>query len=86
MSDALITGIIAITVCLINNYFQAKQTAKANDKTIALIEYKINELSDRVKQHNEVITRTYRLEESTALQDAELKRQNERLKILEAKA
>jgi len=86
MSDALITGIIAIAVCLINNYFQAKQTAKANDKTIALIEYKINELSDRVKQHNEVITRTYRLEESTALQDAELKRQNERLKILEAKA
>lgn len=86
MSDALITGIIAVVVCLINNYFQAKQTAKANDKNIALIEYKITELSDRVNRHNEVITRTFRLEESTALQEAELKRQNERLKILEAKA
>ena len=86
MSDALITGLIAIVVCLINNYFQSKQTAKAQDKTIALIEYKITELSDRVNKHNEVIARTYRLEESTALQEAELKRQNERLKILEAKA
>ena len=85
MNEALITGVVAILVCLVNNYFQMKQTAKANDKTVALIEYKINELSDRVRQHNEVITRTYKLEESTALQDAELKRINERLKIVEGK-
>lgn len=85
MNEALITGFVAIVVCLVNNYFQMRQTAKANDKTIALIEYKINELSDRVRQHNEVITRTYKLEESTALQDAELKRINERLKIVEGK-
>ena len=85
MNEALITGVVAILVCLVNNYFQMKQTGKANDKTVALIEYKINELSDRVRQHNEVITRTYKLEESTALQDAELKRINERLKIVEGK-
>ena len=83
MSDALITGIIAIVVCLINNYFQQKQTAKANDKTVALIEYRINELTRKVEAHNNLIERTFRLEENTALQDAELKRINRRLDIVE---
>lgn len=85
MSDALITGLIAIAVCLINNFFQAKQTAKANDKTIALIQMKIDNLTAKVEAHNQLIDRTYRLEESTALQDAEIKRLNERIKIVEGK-
>ena len=86
MSDALITGIIAIVVCLINNYFQAKQTAKANDKTVALIEYRIQELTDKVNKHNNLIERTYHLEEQTALQEAELKRVNARLQAIEGRA
>jgi len=85
MSDALITGLIAIAVCLINNFFQAKQTTKANDKTIALIQMKIDNLTAKVEAHNQLIDRTYRLEESTALQDAEIKRLNERIKIVEGK-
>lgn len=85
MSDALITGLIAIAVCLINNFFQARQTAKANDKTIALIQMKIDNLTAKVEAHNQLIDRTYRLEESTALQDAEIKRLNERIKIVEGK-
>lgn len=85
MSDALITGLIAIAVCLINNIFQARQTAKANDKTIALIQVKIDNLTAKVEAHNQLIDRTYRLEESTALQDAEIKRLNERIKIVEGK-
>lgn len=85
MSDALITGLIAIAVCLINNIFQTRQTAKSNDKTIALIQMKIDNLAAKVEAHNQLIARTYRLEESTALQDAELKRLNERIKIVEGK-
>lgn len=85
MSDALITGLIAIAVCLINNFFQARQTAKVNDKTIALIQMKIDNLTAKVEAHNQLIDRTYRLEESTALQDAEIKRLNERIKIVEGK-
>lgn len=83
LSDALITGLIAIAVCLINNFFQARQTAKAHDKTVALIEYRINELSERVQRHNNLIERTYKLEENTALQEAELKRLNRRLEVVE---
>ena len=61
------------------------RTAKANDKTVALIEYRINELSEKVQRHNNIIERTYKLEENTALQDAELKRLNKRLEIVEGK-
>lgn len=86
MSDAIITGIVAILVCIINNWVQYSKTRQETDKTVALIELRLSELSDRVDRHNQVIERTYKLEESTALQDAELKRLNERLKIMEGKS
>lgn len=86
MSDAIITGIVAILVCIINNWVQFNKTRQETDKTVALIELRLSELSDRVDRHNQVIERTYKLEESTALQDAELKRLNERLKIMEGKS
>ena len=86
MNEALITGFVAIVVCVVNNFFQMKQTAKANDKTVALIEYRINELSEKVQRHNNLIERTYKLEENTALQDAEIKRLNKRLELVEEKA
>ena len=83
MSEALITGLIAIAVCVINNIFQARQTAKVHNETITTINFKIEALQRAVEKHNQLIDRTYRLEESTALQDAELKRINERLRIVE---
>lgn len=86
MSDAIITGVVAILVCIINNWVQYNKTRQETDKTVALIELRLSELSDRVDRHNQVIERTYKLEESTALQDAELKRLNERLKIMEGKS
>lgn len=83
MSEALITGIVAIIVCLLNNWFLMAKQKEATDKTVALIQLKLEELEKSVSKHNSVIERTYKLEESTALQDAELKRLNERLKIVE---
>lgn len=85
MNDAIITGLVAIFVCLINNFVIMSQSKKANDKTVALIEYRLQELAETVKKHNGVIERTYKLEESTALQDAEIKRINRRLEIVEGK-
>lgn len=85
MSDALITGLIAIAVCLINNYFQARQTAKAHVTTITLIDYKIQELTETVKKHNQLVDRVYKVEKDTELQDAELKRLNKRMEIVEEK-
>lgn len=55
----------------------------ANRKSAALMEYRLELLEKKVDLHNQVIDRTYKLEERTELQEAELHRQNERLKILE---
>ena len=57
----------------------------ANRKSAALMEYRLEQLEKKVDIHNSVIDRTYKLEERTELQEAELHRQNERLKILEAR-
>lgn len=79
MSDAIITGIVAILVCIINNWVQFNKTRQETDKTVALIELRLSELSDRVDKHNQLVERTYHLESETALL-------NERLKIMEGKS
>ena len=65
---ALVTGGVTLVVCLINNFLQ-------QSKTRALLEYKLNDLTQRVNKHNDLIERTYRLEE----QSKELTRRLDRL-------
>lgn len=83
MSEALITGAVAIIVGLISGFFQMKQVQKQNDKTVALIDYKLDELTKRVDKHNNVVERTYKLEELTALQEEKIKVANHRIDDLE---
>ena len=52
---ALISAGATLIVCLINNAFQAEKAEKQRNETIALIQYKIDELSDRVNKHNSII-------------------------------
>ena len=83
MNEALITGAVAIIVGLISGFFQMKQVQKQNDKTVALIDYKLDELTKRVDKHNNVVERTYKLEELTALQEEKIKVANHRIDDLE---
>lgn len=85
MNDAVITGVVAIVVCMINNFYQSKHQKEQHDKTIALVEYKLDELTKRVDKHNNVIERTYKLEELTALQEEKIKVANHRIEDLESK-
>lgn len=85
MIEAIITGAVAIVVCMINNYFQQRRSEEQNDKTIALIDYKLTELTKRVDKHNNVIERTYRLEEASAVQEEQIKVANHRIEDLERK-
>lgn len=77
MWDSIIVAVITGGLSLLGVYI-------ANRKSAALMEYRIEQLEKKVDIHNSVIDRTYKLEERTELQEAELHRQNERLKILEA--
>lgn len=63
--SSIITGIVAITTCLITQ-------GMANRKTIALIEFRLGELQKQVEKHNSVIERTYKLEEATAIQQQQI--------------
>lgn len=76
MIEAIITGAVAIVVCMINNYFQ-------NRKSTALIEYKIDELSKRVDKHNSLVERTYKLEKTVSVIEEKIKVENHRIEDLE---
>lgn len=80
MSDivlsALISAAFAVVVCLINNHYQ-------QDKTTAIIQFKLDELTKQVEKHNKVVERTYRLEEESVLYAEKLSVANHRIKDLE---
>lgn len=73
-----ITAGVTLIICLITNHAQSQ-------KTLALMEYRINELTVEVRKHNGLIERTYKLEQDSALHEAELHRVAHRLQILEDK-
>lgn len=73
---AVVTGVCAIIVGLINSHIQASATRK-------LIDYKIEELTQRVEKHNNVIERTYELEKIARVHEEQIIVANHRLKDLE---
>lgn len=73
---SVISATGAVIVCMINSSHQAKTTRN-------LIEYKIEELTKRVDKHNNVVERTYRLEENQAVMQEQLKVANHRIADLE---
>ena len=77
--SASISAGAALVVCLITQAMQAR-------KTEALLSYKLDELTKRVDKHNNIIERTYKLEELTAVQEEQIKVANHRIEDLEAKA
>lgn len=76
--SAIITGVVAIIVCLLNSHHQANATRN-------LIEYKLNELTKRVDKHNNVIERVYALEQHEAVVDEKIDVANHRIADLESK-
>lgn len=76
MTETIIVAVLSLVGTLCGAYF-------ANRKSSALIAYRLEQLEKKVSKHNNVIERTYKLEEQTALQEAELKRVNHRLEDLE---
>ena len=55
----------------------------ANRKSAALIAYRLEELEKKVDKHNQVIERTYRLEEQEAILEEKIKVANHRIEDLE---
>ena len=81
--SAAITGVIAIIVCMINNSFQSQRAEKQHHATIALIEYRLDELKKKVELHNNAVERLYKAEKAIELHDERIRVANHRLNDLE---
>lgn len=76
--SACISAAVTLLVCLISNHSQ-------NEKTRALMEYKLEELTKRVDKHNNVVERTFFLEKKMEVQEEQIKVANHRISDLEGK-
>lgn len=73
---AVITEVVTLLVCIINNRAQ-------HNKTIALFDYKLSELTKKVEKHNNLIERTYELEKKMEVQEEKMRVANHRIDDLE---
>lgn len=81
--QALVSAAATLLVCLINNHYQRIEAEKKHSETITLITYRIDELTEKVNKHNNLIERTYQLENRADLQEEKLKVANHRIDDLE---
>lgn len=83
MIEAIITGVVAIVVCMINNAYQRKESEKQHNTTIALIEYKLDQLTHKVDLHNNAVERLYAVEKKCEVYDEKFRVANHRIGDLE---
>ena len=60
MSEGIIVALIGVIGTFAGSYF-------TNRKTMALIEYRLKQLEEKVSKHNNLIERTYELEKQVAV-------------------
>lgn len=76
MTEAIIVAVLGLVGTLTGSYL-------ANRKSAALVAYRLEQLEQKVNKHNNLIERTYSLEESVALMDERQKVANHRIEDLE---
>lgn len=89
MSDAvlvaLITGGFSVLAVIMTNVAANRNMQAQMDKQLALFQQRLADLADRVSKHNNVIDRTYALEQRVTVQDEKIKVANHRIDDLEKK-
>lgn len=78
MTEGIIIAILSLVGTLAGSYFSNRAGQK-------LIAYRIEKLEEKVDKHNQVIERTYKLEEDTAVLNEKIKVANHRIDDLERK-
>lgn len=83
MNEALIAAGATLIVCLINNFFQNKQSDKKHDETINLITYRLEQLEKKVDLHNNAVERLYEVEKRLGIDEEKIRVANHRIEDLE---
>lgn len=76
VATALISGGVTLLVCLLTNHYQQSQV-------MAVLQVKLEELTRQVNKHNQLVERTYRLEEQMHVHEEKIKVANHRIDNLE---
>lgn len=76
MNETILVALLSFAGTLAGAYFSQR-------KSTALISYRLEQLEDKVHKHNNLIERTYKLEEKSTLQDEKIKVANNRIRDLE---
>jgi len=79
MTDAIIVAIITGAFSFLGVYF-------SNRKSAALVEYRLQQLEEKVQAHNNLVERMYEAEDRLNIQDEKLKVANHRIDDLERSA
>ena len=74
--ETILVALLSLAGTLAGAYFASRKSA-------ALVAYRLEQLEGKVDKHNQVIERTYALEESVALMDERVKVANHRIADLE---
>ena len=77
MTEAIIVAALGLVGTLVGS---------SNRKSTALIAYRLEQLEQKVSKHNNLVERTYALEESVALMDERVRVANHRIADLEGHA
>jgi len=72
MSETILVALITGGLALLGTYI-------SNSKNAALIAYRLEQLEKKVELHNQVVERTYKLEERTELQEEKIAEINRRM-------
>ena len=76
MTDAVIVALLSLAGTLIGSYLSSRKSA-------ALLAYRLEQLEQKVQAHNNLIYRTYRLEDRVNVQEEQIKVANHRISDLE---
>jgi len=76
--ETIIVGVLAMIGTLGGSYFASRKTA-------VLVVYRLEQLENKVNKHNNVIERTYKLEEKCCLFEEKFNVANHRIGDLEEK-
>lgn len=79
MTETILVAALSLAGTLAGAYL-------ANRKSAALVAYRLAQLERKVDKHNQVIQRTYALEEAVSVLDERVKVANHRIADLEGRA
>lgn len=69
----VVSGVITLIVCLINNHYQHEESEKKHEDNIVLISYRLECLEKEVSKHNNIVERVYELEKRQGMMDEQIK-------------